>query len=99
MKVIEKTKKFIKEHKNVLIGAGVGGAICGFCALYGFKKGSDSVIDHMKDTGLDMTKRTLYHNVNATAASELVDGAEEVCANLGIGMNDPINVITFVQKK
>ena len=99
MKIISKTKQFVKDHKKVfLIGAGVVGGI----TLYsiGREVGRLSVVKDFKDTtNIDISKPLAYGSFLETASSKGDEYLKHVNdTGYCVKADDMINALVMIQK-
>lgn len=108
MKIIKKTKQFVKENwKPLLTGVGIG---CGTVAVYvlgvryGIKSGIDSTVNVLKDEiGIDL-KRPYASNSSLTNQATLADLGfdDDILKNLSDcgfeNLDEKPNIILLIQK-
>lgn len=95
MKFVEKTKNFVKEHKNIFIGGAVGGAVA-VISYFAYESG---VKGQLKALGLDSKKEIWIGNSKINKSEWLKDGTMSNKAKefLNSMKQDEIDVKFFLQ--
>lgn len=102
MKIIKKTKQFLKENwKPIVIGGGIGLG-CGAIYLLGVKNGMNKTLNWFYDaTGIDLSRDYIHSNFNDLIASNIhtSDSFKEGLKFINVDIDEPVNGTFILQKK